>query len=127
MGVVKAVKLVFGIVGFLILAVIGLGAYLYFTDYAAQASITDKGTDAQGDYVVVTPKLWPAYHYAQHLDSNTAAFVCKGYQVDFHVNTKHYLVYDASHTLVYDSDQGLVNQGAALRCAGSNAGGGIFG
>lgn len=122
-GIVGVVKIVFSIVGLLILAVIGLGAYLYFTDYAAQATVTEK----QGNDVTITPKLWPGYHYKTTLDSNTAAFVCKGYQVSFHVNTHHYLVYDAAGALVYDSEKGLVNQGAALRCAGSNSGGSILG
>src|SRR5581483_2044957 len=114
------------LVGVLVLAIVGVAAYLYFTDYGAQASVTGKGSDAQGDYVVVTPKLWPSYHLTQHLDSNTAAFVCTGYQVTFHVNTHHYLVYDRSGTLVYDSDTGLQNAGAVARCAASN-GGGVLG
>ena len=117
------VKIVLTLVGVLILAVVGLAAYLYFTDYGAQASITGKGSDARGDYVLVTPKLWPSYHLTQRLDANTAAFVCTGYQVTFHVNTHHTLVYDGAGTLVYDSAKsGVQNPGAVARCAASNGG-----
>jgi hypothetical protein len=113
MGVVK---IVFGIVGLLILAVIGLGAYLYFTDYAAQATITGKTSDG----VVVTPKLLPSVHVTEAVPSDIAPFVCVGYQVSFHVNTHAYQVFDRSGTLVYDSATGQKNTAAAVRCAASN-------
>ncbi|GEM_PF-4565880 len=125
MGLLKGV---FTVLGVLVLALVGIAAYLYFTDYAAQATITGKGTDSSGNpYVVVTPKLLPGVHVQKTIPSNVADFVCVGYQVQFHVNTQAYRVFDKSGALVYDSATGQSNLGAAARCAASNGGGGVLG
>ncbi len=118
MGLLKGI---FTIVAVVVLAVVGIGAYLYFTDYAAQATVTERGSD----HVVVTPKLLPSYHYRVALDSTTASVVCVGYQVEFHVNTHALKVTDATGVVVYEKDANgreTKNTGAALRCGASNGG-----
>jgi hypothetical protein len=120
MGLIKGI---FTVVGILILAVVGLAAYLYFTDYAAQATITSKGTDGSGAWVDVSPNLLKSQHFRQAISSDLADFVCVGYRVSFHVNTHHYQVFDARDVMVYDSATGEKNLGAAARCAASNSGG----
>lgn len=104
------------IVGLLVLALVGLAAFLYFTDYAAEGSITEKGRDEGGDYVVIRPKLVP-YDYRQPLDASAAAFVCEGYQVTYRVQSEHYQVFDQQLRLVYDSAEGLTDAFSPIRCA----------
>jgi hypothetical protein len=96
--------------------VIGLGAFLYFTDYAAEGTITAKGRDAEGDYVVIRPTIFPR-EIAQHLDANAAQFVCEGYSVTYRLQTQHYQVKDAQGRLVYDSEEGLTDLFSPTRCA----------
>lgn len=103
------------IAGLLILALVGLGAFLYFTDYAAEATIVEKGRDGGGDYVVIQPNLVP-YKVTKHLDGNTAQFVCEGYGVTYRLQSGHYAVRDEQGRLVYDSDAGLNNAISPLRC-----------
>ncbi len=116
-------KVIFSIIGFVILAVVGLGAYLYFTDYEAQATVTEKGQDADGHYVVITPRFIP-YDVRQPLTSEQASFVCEGYRVTYRVQTGYYQVFDDRDVLVYDSEKGLQNTAAAIRCGAANTGGG---
>lgn len=113
MGLLKGIV---SIVGLLILAAIGLGAFLYFTDYAAAGTITEKGRDADGHYIVIRPAIVP-YDITQRLDSNTAQFVCEGYTVTYRLQTAHYQVKDDSGRLVYDSQDGLTDLFAPARCA----------
>lgn len=113
------------VVALVVLAVVGLGAYLYFTDYEAKASVTEKGRDGGGDYVVVTPSLFP-YDHKKYLSSDEAQFVCKGYEVTFRLQTQHFRVFDDRGTLVYDSQEGLRDRAALLRCGASNTAGGIL-
>lgn len=119
---------VFGVLGFLILVLVGLAAYLYFTDYEAKATVTDKGQDENGPYVVVTPNLLRFLDVEHSLTQEQANFVCVGYEVAFRVQTKHFQVFDDRGTLVYDSEDGLQDSEALLRCGASNAGndGGIL-
>jgi hypothetical protein len=121
---VGLVKTLFTIVAAVVLILVGIAAYLYFTDYAAHATVTGKGSDAQGDYVVVTPALLPTWHYTYHFSSDQdkyAPFVCTGYDVAFHVQTHQMQVRDATGRIVYDSNaqpdyaQLVAN---ALRCNG---------
>lgn len=123
MGLVKGI---FTVLGFLVLVLVGLAAYLWFTDYEVEATISDKGRDAGGDYVVVTPRLIP-YDVKHVIDAEEATFVCEGYQVKYRVQTQRVRVFDDRDVLVYDSDSGLQNEGSLLRCGASNAGGGILG
>ena len=116
-------KIIFGVVGFVILAVVGLGAYLWFTDYEASAEITDKGQDAEGHYVVVTPKLLPWLETRKAITSDQANFVCEGYHVTYRIQTGFFQVFDDRDVLVYDSENGLQDTGALLRCGASNSGG----
>ena len=99
-------KVIFGILGLLILALVGLGAFLYFTDYEAEATITERGRDAEGSYVVVRPKMLP-YEHKQTIDANAARFVCEDYTVKFRIQSQKFQVYDPRGTLVYTSDGGL--------------------
>jgi len=103
---------------FVVVVAAALGGFLYLRDAAVTATITDKGSDADGAYVVVTPRLYPT-DIKQYVDANAADFVCVGYQVEYHVRSGHYLVYDQNGGLVYDSNDGLVNAGEALRCLAS--------
>lgn len=109
-------KVVFSIVGLLVLAIVGLGAYLYFTDYEASGTVTEKGSDESGNYVVIRPKLLP-YDVKQTVDASAAQFVCVGYQVTFRIQTEHYRVLDDRGRLVYDSQDGLTNAFSPTRCA----------
>lgn len=102
------IKIVASIVGLLILAVIGLAAYLYFTDYEAEGTITEKGSDSSGNYVVIRPKMIP-YDYRQALDANAARFVCEGYAVTYRIQSGHYTVSNEDGKLIYDSNEGLVD------------------
>ena len=119
-------KVIFSIVAFVVLAVVGLGAYLWFTDYEAQATITEKGTDDEGPFVVITPRLVGA-DVKHHVTSEQASFICIGYKVAYRIQTGFFQVFDDRDALVYDSENGLQNTGAAIRCTASNAGGGILG
>lgn len=113
MGLLKGIV---SIVGFLILAVIGLGAFLYFTDYEVQGTITEKGQDADGAYVIIHPQLIPR-DVRQPLDDNAAPFVCEGYTVTYRIQTGSYTVRDTQGRLVYDSHDGLTNLYSPTRCA----------
>lgn len=119
MGLIKGI---FTVVGLIVLAVVGIAAYLWFTDYEAQATITGKGEDSNGPYVVITPKLFPR-DIQQTVTSDQASFICVGYKVTYRIQTGHYQVFAEDGTLVYDSEQGLVNTAEALRCGASNRGG----
>ncbi|HVM45735.1 MAG TPA: hypothetical protein VM582_07340 [Candidatus Thermoplasmatota archaeon] len=100
----------------LVLALVGLAAFLYFTDYAAEATITEKGSDSGGQYIVIRPKVVP-YDYKQHIDSNAAQFVCEGYQVTYRVQTARYQVMDHDGRVVYDSESGLARLPDLVRCS----------
>lgn len=119
------------VVALAILAVIGLGAYLYFTDYEVSATIVERGDGSNNPYIVIQPDL-PAissYRYRTELDPDTHRFVCEGYNVKFHVKSQAYKVYDAENRLVYDSQSEQV-RASAVECAVSNVprgGGGILG
>lgn len=91
------------VVGAIVLLVVGIGAFLYFTDYEAKATITETGRDAGGAYVVATPRIAPFYDYKQKLDDQSAQFVCKGYEVTFRLQTHALKVYDRDGNLVYDN------------------------
>lgn len=108
-GIVKLLVII-------LLAVVGLAAYLYFTDFEAEGTITDKGTDSGGDYVVIKPKLL-LKPITQHIDSNAAQFLCEGYHVGYRVQSKHYTVSDAGGRVVYDSETGLNDALTPTRCA----------
>lgn len=124
MGVVKVILTV---VGAAILALVGLAAYLWFTDHEMEAEVTDKGQDQDGHYVVVTPRLL-RFDVKQTLSAEEASFVCTGYRVAYRIQTGYFQVFDDSGTLVYDSEEGLQNLGVILRCGASNAGnGGLLG
>jgi hypothetical protein len=119
MGLLKGIL---SVVGILILALVGIAAFLYFTDYTAQATVTDRGSD----FAIVTPKLVPTWHYKVALDSGTARFVCKGYQVEFHVQTHDMTVKDAQGRVVYQQThgKGVANTQAAVACGATNSGSG---
>lgn len=110
------VKVVFKVVGILVLAVIGLAAFLWFTDYEADATVTEKGRDAGGDYVVIRPRLIPK-DFQQHVDAQAAQFVCVDYKVTYRVQTQHYRVLDTQGRLVYDSESGLNDAFSPIRCS----------
>ncbi|HET6405309.1 MAG TPA: hypothetical protein VFH78_11735 [Candidatus Thermoplasmatota archaeon] len=101
--------------GLLVLALVGLGAFLYFTDYAAQGEIVEKGRDAEGQYVVIQPRYVP-YEITKHLDSRSADFVCEGYQVIYRLQTGRYTVSDGQGRIVYDSESGLTDLFSPIRC-----------
>lgn len=113
MGLIKGIV---SVVGLLILAVVGLGAFLYFTDYEAQGTITQKGSDSQGTYIVITPDAVP-YDVTQRLDGQAANFVCEGYKVTYKVQSQHYRVLDQQSRLVYDSKTGLNDAFTPVRCS----------
>lgn len=109
-------KIIFAVLGVVILAVVGLGAYLYFTDYEAKGTVTQKGSDSNGAFVVIRPDLIPR-DIKQSVDANAAQFVCVGYQVSYRIQSGHYQVLDTRGRLVYDSVDGLNDAFAPTRCA----------
>jgi hypothetical protein len=123
MGLIKGI---FTILGILVLALVGIAAYLWFTDYEASATVTDKGQDDEGPYIVFTQKVLRR-DLKYHVTSEQASFICVGYKVAYRVQTGHYQVFDDRDALVYDSEEGLRNASAAIRCGASNQGGVIPG
>ena len=123
--------IVWKVVAVAILAVIGLGAYLYFTDYEVSATVVERSSSANDPYVVIQPDaaFLASYRYQAPLEPEIWQIVCQGYNVKFHVKSQIYKVYDASDRLVYDSKTGAVNQQAAVECGLSNnpGGGGLLG
>lgn len=108
------------VVGVVLLLLVGIGAYLYFTDYEAKATVTDTTREGNQNYAVITPKILPTWHYRASIPDDAAAFVCKGYQVHFRLQSHAVKVYDETGTtLVYDSTTGKINQLEAFRCASS--------
>lgn len=108
------------VVGAVLLVVVGIGAYLYFTDYEAKATITETTTEGNQHYAFVTPNLIPTWHYKAAIPDDAAAFVCKGYKVHFRLQSNALQVFDESDsTLIYDSTTGKINQVEAFRCAGT--------
>jgi hypothetical protein len=104
------------------LAIIGLSAYLYFSDYEAKATVTERGSDAEGNYVVIKPdsRLIPYEHKAYIEDANAYRFVCEGYKVTIAIKSLHYQVFDTKGSLVYDSASGVKDITAAAQCGASN-------
>ncbi len=94
------------IVGIVVLVLVGATAYLYFTDYAVEATITEKSSDNNGNYIVVTPKL-VQYDVRKDVDAEAAAFVCVGYKVTYAVQSGFTEVFDRKGTPVWDSVNGL--------------------
>ena len=62
------VKIIIGIVAALVMLG-ALGAYLYFTDYGVEATITDKGSDDKGDWVEATTVIG-GFKTKQYLDTS---------------------------------------------------------
>jgi hypothetical protein len=112
-------RLLFTLVAAVVLIVVGIGAYLYFTDYAAKATITDRGSACPPGSITITPALLPSYHYATTLDCSIFPFVCKGYDVTYHVQTKQYQV-KSGDKVVYDSATGQKDTVGLAQCAASN-------
>ena len=108
------------VVGVALLVLVGLGAYLWFTDYAAQASITDRSSACPPGEVVVTPKLLPSYDHRTALECSVWSFVCVGYEVEFRLQTKQYKVMDESGRVVYDSRTGEADTVGLARCGATN-------
>ena len=111
----------------LILGVIGLGSYLYASDYEATATIVERRDAGEQTLIVIQPDAFPGYRHEALIDADAGRFVCKGYKVAFHVKTQVYQVYDREGDLVYDSERGIQNQGALIQCGATNTGGGILG
>lgn len=115
------------VVGAIVLIVVGLGAYLYFTDYEANAAVTGRASDAEcpptadSCAITVTPKIAPMWHYSKQVDRSAWQVVCVGFTVDFRLQTHEVKVYDQAKTLVYDStDPNATNLAALAKCAASN-------
>lgn len=112
------------LVGLALLAVVFLGAYLYFTDAAVEATVTERGSD----YAVVTPKLVPTWDYRVALDPSVARVVCEGYEVEFHVQSHDLIIYKdkgkPSEVVVYSDVGGKKTQNTNenLRCGATNTG-----
>lgn len=102
-------KIVLSIVGTLVLAVIGLGIFLYVTDYEVQATITEK----EGREITIRPKIVPR-DFQHTLDSKIAPYVCEGYTVKYALRSGYYLVYDQQDELFYDSRDGQPDSVAGL-------------
>ncbi|HWG90849.1 MAG TPA: hypothetical protein VNZ52_08395 [Candidatus Thermoplasmatota archaeon] len=115
MGLFKWILIGLGLV---VLLTAGTGAYLYFSDYAAEATVTEKGTDDSGQrYVIVTPKLYP-YPVKVSVSSQEYEVICKDYFVLYRIQSGHTQVYSREGgSLIYETGRGIVDTGAAARCA----------
>lgn len=110
----------FKVVGAVLLVLLGLGAYLWFTDYAAQATVTERSSACPPGEVVVTPRLFPTLEHRTTIECSTWQFVCVGYEVEFRVQTKAYKVMDGDGRVVYDSKTGEADTVGLARCGASN-------
>lgn len=121
--------IVWKVIALAVLAIIGLGAYLYFTDYEVSATVVDRSDSRNDPWVTIQPDMsaLSSYRYKADLSSEAWQVVCVGYNVKFHVKSQDYKVYDRDGTLIYDSASGNLDLQRAAACAGSNAGnGGVF-
>lgn len=119
--------IIWKILALLILAVVGLGAYLYFSDYEASATVVERSSDPNDPWVEIEPDLpfLKAYRYRATLTQDQWTFVCEGYEVHFRVKSQVFQVFDLDGDLVYDSATGDINETAAAECVGTNVGGGF--
>ncbi len=108
---------VFSLIGFLVLVLVGLGAYLYFTDYEVDATVTSRESDGSTNFITVTPNKFP-YDVKQEVNNEAYQFVCEGYAVKYRVASGFTSVYDRENDLVWDSENGLNDIGRTLmsRC-----------
>lgn len=99
----KRVGIGAAIAGGLLLLLILSGAIAYGSDYGVEGTITDKGRDAEGCFVIVTTKIG-GVDVQRHLSCMKAAFVQRGFFVVYHVQS--------GTTEVYTSEGGdLVYRG----------------
>jgi hypothetical protein len=116
--------IIFKVVAAVVLVVVGLGAYLYFTDANVQAKVTDRASDpdcpatASTCSVTVTPNLAPFYHYKTNVDRQYWTIVCPGYTVDFRLQTHAMTVKDRDGKVVYESGHPPAITPDLVRCAG---------
>lgn len=112
---------IFKVIGAILLVLVGLGAYLYFTDYEAQASVTDRSQACSGGAgtITVTPDLAPTLHHELALDCDVWQVVCVGYDVTYRVQTKHTIVKQDDRVL-YDSKTGEKDVLGLARCGAQN-------
>lgn len=60
----------FQVVGIVILLAIGFGAFLWFSDYAVESELTDRGEDGNGKWIAAQTKLG-GYEVRQGVDAAT--------------------------------------------------------
>lgn len=120
--------IIWKILALLILAVVGLGAYLYFSDYEASATVVERSSDPDDPWAEIEPDLpfLKAYRYRATLTQEQWAVICEGYEVKFRVKSQFFRIFDVQGDLVYDSETQVLNTVEAAECAGSNIGGGGF-
>ena len=110
------IGIVLKVAGAIVLVVVGIAAYLYFTDYEARATITDRSATSPC-FAVVTPRLAPWIDYRAELSCDEARFVCEDYQVRYRVQTKAFKVLaQDGRTIVYDSQNSSLPVASALDC-----------
>lgn len=79
-------------VGGLVLALLLLALALYAMDYGMGATVTDKGQDSQGRYIVLTTDLL-GIEVTRYLPATQWAAVQEGFYVVYHVKSGHTEVY----------------------------------
>jgi len=107
---------VLSIVGFVVLVFVGVGAYLYFTDYTASATVTQHSSDSGGYYVVATTKVL-GQDFKKYLSQVEWKALCVGDFVQFAVQSHHVVIGDKEGgRIIYDSQKGLVDSSLARPC-----------
>lgn len=118
--------IVWKVVAAVVLLVVGLGAYLYFTDYEAKATVTDRSAQCPPGLVEVTPRILPTLRQNVELSCDVWRVVCVGFDVGYHLQTKRTIVKDGDRVL-YDSATGEKDVAGLAQCGASNSGGGLLG
>lgn len=79
-------RTVLGVLGGLLLAVALLGVFAYASDVGVEATVTEKGSDNQGRYVVAVTGLG-GFEVKRYLPAHEWLLVQTGNHVVYHVNS----------------------------------------
>lgn len=111
--------IVWKVLTLVILALIFLVAYLYFSDHTVEGEIVATDPDANPPWADAKLGLLGYTHRAQ-LDDAAADFVCVGYKVYYGVRSETLRVEDKTGATIYDSSKGgLQDVAGLLRCRAS--------
>lgn len=89
------------VVGGLLLLILLIGAGAYATDYGVEATVTDKGQDSEGCFLIVTTEMG-GFDVKRHLSCTKSSAVQRGYFVVYHIRSGTTKVYTSEGgSLIY--------------------------